>query len=104
MTYFFTCHDGSFPRLDIYGSPVILRFGRVRRDVFGATCVLFKKHAYLTDENTCADDSPVCIFVADAGMLGISIGVNVVSSHGACTAIFVVSYGSTYRAFRHLVR
>jgi hypothetical protein len=63
-------------------------FGHVRREVFGATSVPLKKHEYLTDDNTCADDSTVCIFVADAGMLGISIGLNVVSSHGACTAIF----------------
>lgn len=31
----------------------------------------------------------VWIFVAGSGMLGISIGLNAVSSHGACTAIFV---------------
>ena len=31
----------------------------------------------------------VWIFVAGAGMLGISIGLNAVSEHGACTAIFV---------------
>lgn len=28
-------------------------------------------------------------FVAGSGMLGISIGLNAVSTHGACTAIFV---------------
>ena len=31
----------------------------------------------------------VWIFVAGAGMLGISISLNAMSSHGACTAIFV---------------
>ncbi|KAK5090174.1 hypothetical protein LTR64_006106 [Lithohypha guttulata] len=48
-----------------------LLFGRVGREVFGAVFVLF------------------WIFVAGAGMLGISIGLNAVSTHGACTAIFV---------------
>lgn len=35
---------------------------------------------------------PLCqdwIFVAGSGMLGISIGLNAVSTHGACTAVFV---------------
>jgi hypothetical protein len=89
MTYCFVCHDASFPELDIYGSPVISMFGRVRREVFGAVFVLCKKHEYLTDGNTCADDSTVWIFAAGAGMLGISIGLNSVSSHGPCTAIIV---------------
>lgn len=31
----------------------------------------------------------VWIFVAGAAMLGISIGLNAVSVHGACTAVFV---------------
>jgi hypothetical protein len=30
------------------------------------------------------------IFVGGSGMLGISIGLNAVSTHGACTAIFVL--------------
>lgn len=29
------------------------------------------------------------IFVSGAGILGISIGLNAVSVHGACTAVFV---------------
>lgn len=29
------------------------------------------------------------IFCAGSGMLGLSIGLNAVSTHGACTAIFV---------------
>ncbi|RAH81526.1 putative amino acid transporter [Aspergillus japonicus CBS 114.51] len=40
------------------------------------------------------DDATDCdqdwIFVAGSGILGVSIGLNAVSSHGACTAIFVV--------------
>lgn len=66
-----------------------LMFGRVGREVFGAAFVLCKKHKCLIEGNTYADDSTVWIFVAGAGMLGISIGLNAVSSHGACTAVFV---------------
>jgi hypothetical protein len=29
------------------------------------------------------------VFVSGAGMLGLSIGLNAVSNHGACTAVFV---------------
>lgn len=29
------------------------------------------------------------VFVSGAGMLSLSIGLNAVSSHGACTAVFV---------------
>lgn len=31
----------------------------------------------------------VWVFVSGAGMLSLSIGLNAVSTHGACTAIFV---------------
>ena len=36
-----------------------------------------------------SDALTVWIFVAGAGMLGISIGLNAVSTHAACTAVFV---------------
>lgn len=48
-----------------------LMFGKVGREFFGAAFVLF------------------WIFVAGSGMLGISIGLNTISSHAACTAAFV---------------
>ncbi|KAM5354735.1 hypothetical protein ACJ41O_001382 [Fusarium nematophilum] len=48
-----------------------LMFGRAGREVFGIAFCLF------------------WIFVAGAGMLGISISFNAMSTHGACTAIFV---------------
>ncbi|EEU43545.1 uncharacterized protein NECHADRAFT_104917 [Fusarium vanettenii 77-13-4] len=48
-----------------------LMFGRMGREVFGIAFCLF------------------WIFVAGSGMLGISIALNAVSTHGACTAIFV---------------
>lgn len=35
------------------------------------------------------DIDPVWIFVSGSGMLGISISLNAVSAHGACTAIFL---------------
>ena len=31
----------------------------------------------------------VWVFVSGAGMLSLSIGLNAVSTHGACTAIFI---------------
>ncbi|PYH87303.1 putative amino acid transporter [Aspergillus uvarum CBS 121591] len=37
-----------------------------------------------------ADFDQDWIFVAGSGILGVNIGLNAVSSHGACTAIFVV--------------
>ncbi|KAL6707066.1 hypothetical protein ACN47E_004818 [Coniothyrium glycines] len=46
-------------------------FGRVGREFFGAVFVLF------------------WVLVAGAAMLGISIGFNALSTHGACTAVFV---------------
>ncbi|CBF70332.1 hypothetical protein AN6027.2 [Aspergillus nidulans FGSC A4] len=49
-----------------------LMFGRVGRLFFRGAFVLY------------------WIFVAGSGMLGISIGLNAVSTYGACTAIFVV--------------
>ncbi|KAI8665381.1 hypothetical protein LRP88_04112 [Fusarium phalaenopsidis] len=48
-----------------------LMFGRAGREVFGIAFCLF------------------WIFVAGSGMLGISIALNAVSTHGACTAVFV---------------
>ncbi|KAM0424569.1 hypothetical protein ACHAPT_010287 [Fusarium lateritium] len=48
-----------------------LMFGRLGREVFGIAFCLF------------------WIFVAGSGMLGISIALNAVSTHGACTAVFV---------------
>lgn len=46
-------------------------FGRVGREFFGVVFVLF------------------WIFVSGAAMLGISIGLNSLSTHGTCTAVFV---------------
>lgn len=46
-------------------------FGRLGREFFGAVFVLF------------------WVFVSGAAMLGISIGLNSLSLHGTCTAVFV---------------
>ncbi|KAG8624754.1 hypothetical protein KVT40_007821 [Elsinoe batatas] len=48
-----------------------LMFGRVGREVFGTAFVLY------------------WVFVAGSGMLGISIALNSLSTHGTCTAVFV---------------
>ncbi|KAH7176097.1 transmembrane amino acid transporter protein-domain-containing protein [Dactylonectria macrodidyma] len=48
-----------------------LIFGRLGREILGIAFCLY------------------WIFVAGSGMLGISIGLNAVSTHGACTAVFV---------------
>ncbi|KAB8258643.1 transmembrane amino acid transporter protein-domain-containing protein [Aspergillus pseudonomiae] len=58
---------------EVYGNDDAagLMFGPVGREVLGAGFIL-----YLT-------------FVAASGILGISIALNAISTHGACTAIFV---------------
>ncbi|KAI9367653.1 transmembrane amino acid transporter protein-domain-containing protein [Aspergillus egyptiacus] len=64
-----------------------LMFGRVGRLFLGGAFVLY------------------WIFVAGSGMLGISIGLNAVSTHGACTAIFVAVaavIGFTFGSIRTL--
>jgi amino acid permease len=48
-----------------------LIFGRIGREIFGIAFCLY------------------WIFVAGSGMLGLSIGLNAVSLHGTCTAVFV---------------
>ncbi|KAL2434881.1 Transmembrane transporter [Exophiala dermatitidis] len=48
-----------------------LMFGKIGRYILGSAFILY------------------WAFVAGSGMLGISIGLNAVSTHGACTAIFV---------------
>ncbi|KAL4885408.1 transmembrane amino acid transporter protein-domain-containing protein [Aspergillus karnatakaensis] len=48
-----------------------LMFGRIGREVWAAAFLLFM------------------IFVAGSAILGTSIGLNAVSTHGACTAVFV---------------
>jgi hypothetical protein len=41
-------------------------------------------------QDCCADEFDAdWIFLSGSGMLGVSIGLNALSSHGACTAIFV---------------
>ncbi|CAM1505934.1 Fc.00g115710.m01.CDS01 [Cosmosporella sp. VM-42] len=59
------------PQVYSIGDAGQLMFGRIGRETFGGAFVLY------------------WIFVAGSGMLGISIGLNAVSMHGACTAIFV---------------
>ncbi|KAF2123364.1 hypothetical protein P153DRAFT_304068 [Dothidotthia symphoricarpi CBS 119687] len=58
---------------DVYGIDDVGRklFGRIGYELFGITFALY------------------WIFVAGSGMLGISTALNALSSHGACTAIFV---------------
>ncbi|KAG2171104.1 hypothetical protein JADG_010843 [Aureobasidium aubasidani] len=58
---------------EVYGIDDVgrLLFGRVGREFFGVAYVLY------------------WIFVAGSGMLSISIAFNALSTHGACTAIFV---------------
>ncbi|KAF4969162.1 hypothetical protein FSARC_3538 [Fusarium sarcochroum] len=48
-----------------------LIFGKIGREIFGVAFCLY------------------WIFVAGSGMLGLSIGLNAVSLHGTCTAVFV---------------
>lgn len=57
----------------VYGIPDVgmLLFGKVGRDIFAIAFCLF------------------WIFIAGSAMLGVSIGLNAVSTHGTCTAVFV---------------
>ncbi|KAJ8114555.1 hypothetical protein OPT61_g3599 [Boeremia exigua] len=48
-----------------------LMFGRIGREVLGLGFILYE------------------VFAIGSGMLGVSIGLNAVSSHGACTVVFV---------------
>ncbi|POS68883.1 transmembrane amino acid transporter [Diaporthe helianthi] len=59
---------------EVYGvdDAGFLMFGRIGREVFGAAFCLY------------------WTFIAGSGMLGTSIGLNAVSAHGTCTAVFVV--------------
>ncbi|KAI8930973.1 hypothetical protein NX059_011985 [Plenodomus lindquistii] len=59
---------------DVYGIDDVGQklFGRVGRELFGGVFYLF------------------WVFVAGAGMLGVSIGLNAISLHATCTAAFVV--------------
>jgi hypothetical protein len=73
-----------------------LLFGRIGREFF-AIALLLCKPAFLLWTRMLWSlgwwwNSVVVgmIFVAGSGMLGVSIGLNAVSSHGACTAVFVV--------------
>lgn len=66
-----------------------LLFGRIGREFFGIVFVLCEFSIPQRLLYCCTDHCTVWIFVAGAGMLGISIGLNAVSHHGACTAIFV---------------
>lgn len=58
---------------DVYGIDDVGRklFGRIGYEVFGAAFALYM------------------IFIAGSGMLGVATGLNALSSHGACTAVFV---------------
>ena len=57
----------------VYGIPDVgmLMWGPIGRDILAVAFCLF------------------WIFIAGSAMLGVSIGLNAVSTHGACTAIFV---------------
>ncbi|KAM0552396.1 hypothetical protein ACHAPJ_007956 [Fusarium lateritium] len=58
---------------EVYGIDDVgsMLFGRIGREILGAGFTLY------------------LVFGAGAGMLGTSVGLNSVSTHGACTAIFV---------------
>ncbi|CAG8927364.1 unnamed protein product [Penicillium salamii] len=58
---------------DVYGidDAMALIFGNIGREIFGLGFLIY------------------LVFAAGSGMLGISICLNAVSTHGACTAIFV---------------
>lgn len=64
-----------------------LMAGRIGREILATTFCLCKDASAI--RRTSLTSYTVFIFVSGSGMLGISIGLNSVSEHGACTAIFV---------------
>jgi amino acid permease len=75
---------------EVYGIGDVggMLFGRIGKIFFGVAFVLCKCHtpSFIPGLANMKID---WIFCAGSGMLGISISLNAVSSHGACTAIFV---------------
>lgn len=74
--------------IDDVGELLMGRPGRILLGVAFCLCELafqFLASAYLSSNITI----PGWIFVAGSGMLGISIGLNAVSSHATCTAVYV---------------
>lgn len=74
-----------------------LIFGRIGREVMYGAFVLCQchlscfiwLHGYFLLSTHRTNKEIDWFFVAGSGMLGISIGLNSVSSHGTCTAVFV---------------
>lgn len=64
--------------------------GKPGRIFFGCAFVICKVSPSTTRGSVSTNARPVWVFVAAAGMLGISISFNAMSVHGACTAVFVV--------------
>lgn len=74
-----------------------LMFGRIGREVFGAAFALCMcittpvSHLFPRDPSAYAKSLlSDWTFIAGSGMLSVSIGLNAVSSHATCTAVFVV--------------
>ncbi|EFZ02428.2 Amino acid transporter, transmembrane [Metarhizium robertsii ARSEF 23] len=68
-----------------------LIFGRIGREVFGVAFTLFS--------------SSVLTFASAAAMIGISVAFNALSTHGACTAVFVAVaavFGFTFASIQTL--
>lgn len=74
---------------DVYGIDDVGRklFGRVGYEVFGAAFALCKLASAQWEPTT--NQRADMIFIAGSGMLGVATGLNALSSHGACTAVFV---------------
>lgn len=73
-----------------------LMFGRIGREVFGAAFALCMcistpvSRLFLRGPSAYAKLLSDWTFIAGSGMLSVSIGLNAVSSHATCTAVFVV--------------
>jgi amino acid permease len=85
---------------EVYGidDAGFLMFGRIGREVFGAAFCLCMCISHLQVYKVRLSKRPFAYsqslldwtFIAGSGMLGTSIGLNAVSAHGTCTAVFVV--------------
>ncbi|KAJ4137879.1 hypothetical protein NW754_001524 [Fusarium falciforme] len=84
MTYAaYVIGDFKLNHPEVYGidDAAAIVFGPIGRELFSLGFVLF------------------LVFAAGSGMLGISIGLNAVSTHGACTAVFVAVAATTVFCF-----
>lgn len=76
---------------EVYGVADVgaLMFGSAGREIFSVTFCLRKDLDPDHFRGIMLTLKAVCIFIAGSGILSLSIGLNAVSMHATCTAVFV---------------